>query len=80
MPNLDVVMNSSLHFYMGRCYTLRPKESAKRVSKAVGYSIMLEHSMLTTSVSDVDTGSVGWHVFIHDKKENFTGEIIIQKS
>ncbi|XP_037711423.1 uncharacterized protein LOC119548315 [Drosophila subpulchrella] len=68
----NVVMNSSLHFYMGRCYTLRPKEPAKRVSKDVGYSLMLEHSMLTTSTSDVDTGGIGWHVFIHDKKENFT--------
>ncbi|KAH8248941.1 hypothetical protein KR032_004404 [Drosophila birchii] len=68
--NLDV--NSSLHFYMGRCYTLRPKEPTKRVSKAVGYSLLLEHSRFTTSTSDVDTGSAGWHVFIHEKKENFT--------
>jgi len=40
---------------------------------------MLEHSMLTTSTSDVDTGGIGWHVFIHDKKENFTGKFTINK-
>ncbi|EDV31449.1 uncharacterized protein Dana_GF14545 [Drosophila ananassae] len=64
--------DSSMHFYMGRCTTLRPKEPSKRVSKSVGYSILLEHSKSVTSTSDVDTGSVGWHVFIHEKKENFT--------
>ncbi|KAH8326035.1 hypothetical protein KR067_013185 [Drosophila pandora] len=64
--------DSSMHFYMGRCTTLRPKEASKRVSKSVGYSILLEHSKSVTSTSDVDTGSVGWHVFIHEKKENFT--------
>lgn len=59
---------------MGRCYTLRPKEPTKRVSKSVGYSLLLEHARSTTSTSDVDTGTAGWHVFIHEKKENFTGE------
>ncbi|XP_002014740.2 acid-sensing ion channel 4-A [Drosophila persimilis] len=68
--NLEI--DSSLHFYMGRCYTLRPKAPTKRVSKSVGYSLMLEHARSTTSTSDVDTGGSGWHVFIHDKRENFT--------
>ncbi|KAH8392305.1 hypothetical protein KR215_005485 [Drosophila sulfurigaster] len=69
---INVDIDSSLHFYMGRCYTLRPKLAMKRVSKQVGYSIVLEHNLFQ-SLSDVDLISgAGWHVFIHDKRENFT--------
>lgn len=70
---LDI--DSSIHLYMGRCYTLRPKYAMKRVSKDVGYSIMLGHNIVKTT-SDVDTKSGdGWHIFIHDKRENFTGKL-----
>lgn len=68
-------IDSSIHFYMGRCYTLRPKIAMKRVSKDVGYSLMLGHNIVQTT-SDVDSKSGdGWHIFIHDKRENFTGEL-----
>ncbi|XP_033149256.1 acid-sensing ion channel 4-A [Drosophila busckii] len=69
----NVYIDSSLHFYMGRCYTLRPRIAMKRVSKPVGYSLMLEHNVGQTATSDVDfVSGAGWHVFIHDKRENFT--------
>ncbi|XP_030556002.1 acid-sensing ion channel 4-A [Drosophila novamexicana] len=68
----NVVIDSSIHFYMGRCYTLRPVTAMKRVSRAAGYSLMLEHNA-NKLASDVDlTAGAGWHVFIHDKRENFT--------
>ncbi|XP_043864774.1 acid-sensing ion channel 4-A isoform X2 [Drosophila mojavensis] len=68
----NVAIDSSVHFYMGRCYTVRPLMDMKRVSKSVGYSLMLEHNIFT-SVSDVDLASgAGWHIFLHDKRENFT--------
>lgn len=71
----DVDIDSSIHFYMGRCYTLRPKMAMKRVSKDVGYSLMLGHNIVQTT-SDVDSKSGdGWHIFIHDKRENFTGKL-----
>ncbi|XP_068140939.1 acid-sensing ion channel 4-A [Drosophila tropicalis] len=69
--NLEI--DSSLHFYSGRCYTVRPKKLMKRVSRAVGYSLTLDHTPSTTSTSNADTSTgAGWHVFIHDKRENFT--------
>ncbi|XP_034474031.1 acid-sensing ion channel 4-A isoform X1 [Drosophila innubila] len=68
--NVDI--DSSLHFYMGRCFTLRPKIAMKRVSKQVGYSLILEHNLVqSTSSVDLIYGA-GWHIFIHDKRENFT--------
>ncbi|EDW04016.1 acid-sensing ion channel 4-A [Drosophila grimshawi] len=68
----NVEIDSSLHFNMGRCFTVRPLKSMNRVSKPVGYSLMMEHDMVA-STSDVDyLAGVGWHIFIHDKRENFT--------
>ncbi|TDG45430.1 hypothetical protein AWZ03_008196 [Drosophila navojoa] len=68
----NVAIDSSVHFYMGRCYTVRPLMDMKRVSKSVGYSLTLEHNLVTT-VSDIDlTSGAGWHIFLHDKRENFT--------
>lgn len=68
-------IDSSIHLYMGRCYTLRPRIAMKRVSKDVGYSLHLGHNIVQTT-SDVDTKSGdGWHIFIHDKRENFTGKL-----
>ncbi|XP_030383578.1 degenerin del-1 [Scaptodrosophila lebanonensis] len=69
--NVDI--DSSLQFYMGRCFTLRPKAPMKRVSKSVGYSLLLEHNIDKTATSDVDyISGPGWHIFIHDKRDNFT--------
>lgn len=67
-------MSDDLHFYMGRCHTIRPKKELSRVSKKGGYSIMLKHHIFP----DENThfyyeNPIGWHIFIHDQRENFTG-------
>ncbi|XP_065356122.1 uncharacterized protein ppk17 [Calliphora vicina] len=69
----NVEVTSSLHFYMGRCHTIRPKISLKRASKSAGYSIMLKHHL---TKDEIKTGFFekppGWHLFLHDMRENFT--------
>ncbi|XP_023295430.2 uncharacterized protein LOC111678365 isoform X2 [Lucilia cuprina] len=68
-----VEITDSLHFYMGRCHTIRPKISLKRASKSTGYAITLKHHL---TKEEIKTGFFenppGWHLYIHDMRENFT--------
>ncbi|KAM7352117.1 amiloride-sensitive sodium channel pickpocket 17 isoform 2-T2 [Cochliomyia hominivorax] len=69
----NVEITSSLHFYMGRCHTIRPKISLKRASKLTGYSIMLKHHLTKEDIkSKYFEQPPGWHLFMHDLRENFT--------
>ncbi|XP_067622903.1 uncharacterized protein ppk17 isoform X2 [Eurosta solidaginis] len=65
MKNLEV--KSSLHFYMGRCYTLRPLMELKRTTRSTGYSIMLTHHIKSKLEN-----SPGWLIYIHDFRHDFT--------
>lgn len=59
---------------MGRCHTIRPKISLKRANRMSGYSIMLQHHL---TKEEIETryfeNPPGWHIYIHDMRENFTG-------
>jgi hypothetical protein len=69
-----VELVSSIHFNLGRCVTLKPLVQTKESFKEGGYSLILQHNMTTID----DTKSEippGWHIFIHEAKEPFTGEL-----
>ncbi|XP_053960576.1 uncharacterized protein LOC128864843 [Anastrepha ludens] len=69
--NLEI--ESNLHFYLGRCYTLKPKVELSRTTRSSGYSLMLTHHIDPSSSTDVTLEqNPGWHVYIHDFRHNFT--------
>ncbi|XP_061386620.1 uncharacterized protein LOC133322631 [Musca vetustissima] len=69
----NVEITSNTQFFRGRCHTIRPKVALRRATKNSGYSIMLQHHVPKSDV-DLDKYETrpGWHVYIHDPKENFT--------
>ncbi|XP_055919178.1 degenerin unc-8 [Eupeodes corollae] len=67
--NVDIT--SSIHFNLGRCYTVRAKFPSKRVSKNSGYSMMLTHHVLKKESFKYEA-EPGWHLFVHDAAEEFT--------
>ena len=73
---LDVIISESMHFNYGRCHTLRPLKPLQRATRNDGYSIMLTHHLNgTEEYTNYDGATpIGWHIFIHDKRENFTGK------
>ncbi|XP_039951083.1 acid-sensing ion channel 4-A isoform X2 [Bactrocera neohumeralis] len=69
--NLEI--KTSLHFYMGRCYTLNPKIELKRTTRTSGYSLMLTHHIIPgSSMEMMLEKNPGWHVYIHDHRHEFT--------
>lgn len=70
---LDVRVVSSLHFNMGLCFTVNPLIKTRGAWKDFGYSIMLEHN-LTDDSQSLTTINPGWHTFIHEESEKFSGE------
>lgn len=70
---VDVDVVSSLHFNMGQCQTIVPKITTEGTWRRFGYSMFLDHdiSKYTQSSSEL---TPGWHLFIHDIRENFTGK------
>ncbi|XP_037958942.1 uncharacterized protein LOC119688336 [Teleopsis dalmanni] len=70
MDNLEIT--SSIHFNMGRCHTLRPKIALKRTTKESGYSVMLTHHINPNNNNKYYEKDPGWHIFLHDYRENFT--------
>lgn len=71
--NVDVEIVSGLYFNNGKCHTMKPKVTTRRSWKNHGYSLILTHTMDATDETNSEN-SPGWHVFIHEPKENFTGE------
>lgn len=55
----------------GRCYTLMPLVTTEKSWKSYGYSIFLKH----TESEQTDLYVPGWHLFIHESKETFTGKV-----
>uniref|UniRef100_A0A1I8NLL2 Uncharacterized protein n=1 Tax=Stomoxys calcitrans TaxID=35570 RepID=A0A1I8NLL2_STOCA len=69
----NVEITSSIQFFEGRCHTIRPKVPLKRATKDSGYSIMLRHHVPKSEVeSENYVTRPGWHLYIHDPRENFT--------
>lgn len=69
----DVRVESSLHFMMGLCFTINPLVKTRGAWKDYGYSIMLEHN-LTDNSQSLLSSNPGWHVFIHEGSEKFSGK------
>ncbi|KAI4456288.1 amiloride-sensitive sodium channel-related [Holotrichia oblita] len=63
-----------LHF--GRCFTLTPKNLTTDWD-STGYFLYLAHSDSVKTLNDRGVSISGFHVYIHDRKEVFTGFIII---
>uniref|UniRef100_A0A1A9X0Q2 Uncharacterized protein n=1 Tax=Glossina brevipalpis TaxID=37001 RepID=A0A1A9X0Q2_9MUSC len=70
--NDNVEVTSSLHFYNGRCFTMRPRTLLHRATKNSGYSMILTHNIRNNHQYLYYENEPGWHLFIHDSKENFT--------
>lgn len=70
---LDVRIVRSLHFNMGLCFTVNPLIKTRGAWKDYGYSIMLEHN-LTDNSHSLTAINPGWHVFIHEESETFSGK------
>ncbi|XP_020714287.1 uncharacterized protein LOC101456160 [Ceratitis capitata] len=68
--NLEIT--SRLHFYLGRCFTLKPKVELKRTTRTSGYSLMLTHHINSGTNTDMMEENPGWHIYIHDYRHNFT--------
>ena len=74
MKQIDLEITSDIHFNMGRCHTIRPKISLKRANRMAGYSIMLQHHLTKEEIATrYFENPPGWHIYIHDMRENFTG-------
>lgn len=50
-----------------------PKKTTRQSWKNHGYSLILTHTMEATDETNSEN-SPGWHVFIHESKETFTGK------
>lgn len=63
---------------MGQCQTIIPKITTDGTWKSDGYSMVLHHDISKYADSN---GVVppGWHLFIHEVRENFTGAKTNQK-
>lgn len=68
--SLDVEISSSLHFNYGRCHTIKPLVQTSNAWKDYGYSILLKHD----EDGSGPTRNAGWHVFIHEPSEPFSGK------
>lgn len=71
----DIEITSSIQFYYGRCHTIRPRVPLKRANKDTGYSMMLHHHFPKEDLKNIieeDKIKPGWHIFIHDTRDNFT--------
>uniref|UniRef100_A0A1B0AS74 Uncharacterized protein n=1 Tax=Glossina palpalis gambiensis TaxID=67801 RepID=A0A1B0AS74_9MUSC len=68
----NVEITSSLHFYNGRCFTMRPRILLQRATKNSGYSMILTHHIQSDHQYFYYETEPGWHLFIHDSRENFT--------
>lgn len=77
----DVEIVSSMHFNLGQCQTIVPLVATDGSWKSYGFSMILHHdiSTINDSTSDIPPG---WHMFIHEPKENFTGKnkILLHKA
>lgn len=60
---------------------MRPKKALKRTDRNSGYSFVLQHHIPRSEVEDERFGDrrPGWHLYIHDPRENFT-EVIMKAS
>ncbi|KAK9752695.1 Amiloride-sensitive sodium channel [Popillia japonica] len=68
--NAEVSSFYLLHF--GRCFTLTPKNLTTEWD-STGYFLYLAHSDLVKTLNDQGVSISGFHVYIHDRKEVFTG-------
>lgn len=60
---------------MGQCQTIVPKITTEGTWRGFGYSMFLDHDISKYTQSNSEL-SPGWHLFIHDIRENFTGKKI----
>ncbi|KAI4456294.1 amiloride-sensitive sodium channel-related [Holotrichia oblita] len=68
--NAEVSSFYLLHF--GRCFTLTPKNLTTDWD-STGYFLYLAHSDSVKTLNDRGVSISGFHVYIHDRKEVFTG-------
>lgn len=68
----DVQIVSGIYFNYGQCHTMKPKVTTRRSWKNHGYSLILTHTMEATDETKSEN-IPGWHLFLHEEKENFTG-------
>ncbi|XP_036329166.1 uncharacterized protein LOC118741336 [Rhagoletis pomonella] len=69
----NLQIESSLHFNLGRCFTLKPKVELTRTTRSTGYSLMLTHHVDPSATTDMTLeNNPGWHVYIHDYRHEFT--------
>ncbi|XP_047030240.1 acid-sensing ion channel 1 [Helicoverpa zea] len=67
----NVELTPTIGFTQGRCYTMNPKILSTQATKALGYSVTLQHTAqdITTTTS---IQPPGYHVYIHYVREPFT--------
>ncbi|KAG4070914.1 hypothetical protein HA402_011140 [Bradysia odoriphaga] len=70
----NVAIVSGIYFNYGQCHTMTPKVTTRRSWKNHGYSLILTHTMEATDETTSENVP-GWHVFIHEPKENFTVQL-----
>lgn len=73
--NVDI--EETLHFSLGRCFTLKPKISTNMPSKDSGYSIMLAHDFISNDQNLIEQINPGFHIYIHEPNERFTEHGVI---
>lgn len=62
-----------MHFTLGQCQTIKPLITTIGSWRSFGYSIALTHDV--NSSKDTPTQDPpGWHLYIHDPKEKFSGK------
>lgn len=74
LKTLDVAIVSGIFFNYGQCHTFIPKKATRQSWKNHGYSLILTHTMEATDETNSEN-SPGWHIFIHEPKETFTGKL-----
>lgn len=70
---LDIKIVSEIFFNYGQCHTIMPLITTRGSWKTYGYSLVLLHDLWTID-DTLGEKEPGWHIFMHEPKENFTGE------
>lgn len=68
----NVEVEETMHFSLGRCYSIKPKISTKMASKNSGYRFEVAHDFPIDDIDRLERENPGFHVYIHEPGVRFT--------
>lgn len=68
----NVEVEETLHFTLGRCYSIKPKISTTKASKNSGFRFEVSHDFMSDDQNLIERENPGFHVYIHEPGVRFT--------